>query len=645
MTDKKVDAAEWSQGEADKLSESKAPEDSKRVADTFSIFILKIKPDSMKQAETFLRNRKWTIGSGTGLREALAYIIQKQPEFVMIAADHPNKKVKILPRLLAQAFPVKVFAFAEGQSGASIASIHEMGQEYNLFPPVSGPAIERIILKIKRDEEKRIADINSQSSSDTSNTLGSNGAPDGGSGIIRLEGAAQNPEEAQKSFEKARAALSQLVNGDGESSDSATGPGSNLAYSGGLQDPNSEPSSSRASGIAYMGSAQDSENTPEKKGGFAYMGGLGDSNQSTPNKGSASGINPATGLPIDPSEIQKSGMAYMGGLSSNENSGPTDQQGPSNGSGFNYMGGMGPNTAGTSGTQNSGPGKKGDFFPQGLDSDEENGNGFDFGGSKKKAQVPIFEQDPKKEDLKNRSPNYKYGRPPGERADSIIVRGTQTALDESVSLKDKPGSINEVKNSSHAACIIVESERFSGYLVAALGENRQIDKSFIDLVKTRLFSFLKAHGEIIKEQDDSMSIKIEQVDFEGWAVEQAEFLRKSIHDGDEIAMAFFPTQETTIKLEESVSEKMLKMDIRELKEDTAVEFDLYIYMPENNKYLLYTPEGRPLYGVQRDRLKDKGVTHMHLRKESSHNVKKYRAQNFLNEKIQAFKAAQQIKNQ
>ena len=140
-------------------------------------------------------------------------------------------------------------------------------------------------------------------------------------------------------------------------------------------------------------------------------------------------------------------------------------------------------------------------------------------------------------------------------------------------------------------------------------------------------------------------MQIKEVEFEGWALTQADFLRKSVHDGNEIAMAFFPHKDVSKTLDESASEKMLKMSLDELKEDVALEFDLYIYMPENNKYLLYTPQGKPIQGKQKDRLIEKGVTHMHLRKESVQDVKKYRAQNYLNDKIEAYKMAQTLKQQ
>jgi len=219
---------------------------------------------------------------------------------------------------------------------------------------------------------------------------------------------------------------------------------------------------------------------------------------------------------------------------------------------------------------------------------------------------------------------------------SLFVRGAQKALNESTNLKNAE-TASEIAQTSNLACIMVESARFSGYLVCAMGQNRKIDQDFTNILRQRLFRFLKDNGEEVREQD-SLSLKIQPVDFTAWTLEQAEFLKKSVHDGDEIAIAFFPTAITSPELQKSASEKMLKIHINELKGDAIVEFDLYIFMPENNKYLLYTPQGRPLYGAQRERLTEKGITHMHLRKETAHEMSKYRAQNFLNEKIQAYRA-------
>lgn len=514
----------------------------------FSIFILRSKPETLKAAEVFLRNRNWRVGTGTNFRETLAYIIQKQPEFILIAADHPNKKIKILPKLLAQAFPVRLIAYAESQSTASINSLQDFGLEYSLFPPVSGPAIERIILKIKRDEEKSAQDIKNKIAAGELDTSAEE--------TIRLKGLNSSGMNTRESFENARAALNQLIAGDDAS-----------ATAGSLT---TEPGQNK-------------------------------------------------------NDVQ---FAYLNSEKSQDKPGSLLQEGKSD---WNPL-------------QQSEKGHESQSHNYNSEQNSHSVQNHDYGQAPSRDdRLPImeFENPIQKKKL---TPQYKNENSQNSRGlDSLIVKGAQNALDESVRVRDDLDQYQVIEKTSNCACLIIESERFSGYLVAALGKDRKFDESFMDQIKKRLFSFLKSHGEPVRDEN-SMNLKLEEVAFEDWAIEQADFLRKSIHDGNEIAMAFFPTKDTSVKLEESVSEKMLMVNIDELKDDTIVEFDLYIYMPENNKYILYTPQGRTLYGKQRGRLVEKGVSHMHLRKESAHNVKKYRAQNYLNEKIQSFKNAQKIKS-
>jgi hypothetical protein len=154
-------------------------------------------------------------------------------------------------------------------------------------------------------------------------------------------------------------------------------------------------------------------------------------------------------------------------------------------------------------------------------------------------------------------------------------------------------------------------------------------------VQSKLYDFLKAQGEKLDE-DGALEIKIKTVEFEDWALEQAEFLKKSIHNGDEVAMAFFPSKKTNLDLEQSVREDMLQLSIDDLMGDLHVLFDVYIYLPANKKYILYTPKGGIFLANQKDRLKNKGIFHMHMKKEDIDSAKKYNVQNYLNNKIEEF---------
>ncbi|MEZ0393114.1 MAG: hypothetical protein ACAH59_12910 [Pseudobdellovibrionaceae bacterium] len=541
---------------------------------------------ALVQAESFLRNRKWIVGSSTNLREALAYIIQKKPQYVLVSADHPNRKVRILPKMLVQAFPCRVIAFAEKGSSQSTKVLHEMALEYNLYPPVSGPSIERMILKIRREDELRAQQ------SEITGKQSKASVASGTEGSLNFRGDTHTADALKSSFDQARAALTQLI-----SSDTVDETGTTAAGSG-----STDSSSGLGSGVIIQ------QGVGLGSGGIAHISG--------------NGLGPKV-------SITQEGMG--GG------------HGP---------GGFGQVTHSDSGNFHEGSSdwdsttsQKKPHSPSGLESDphanevsEENESASTY--SKKNQSVPIMESG----EIRKNTKGYRIVSIPTKNSvplDSIIIQGTEEALEQTVQFQD-PDQAAKVQISSHLACIHVKSESFSGYLLCALGENRQVDKTLIDAIQKKLFQFLKTNNVSVKEED-TLQLQIQQVDFTDWALEQAQFLKKTIHGKDEIAMAFFPCTEPELELDPSISSKMMQISLRDLKPDATLEFDLYIFMPQNNKYLLYTPKGKPFYGHQQGRLEKKGVTHMHLRKEAAPEVRKYQAQNFLNSQITDYKTTKKQK--
>lgn len=217
---------------------------------------------------------------------------------------------------------------------------------------------------------------------------------------------------------------------------------------------------------------------------------------------------------------------------------------------------------------------------------------------------------------------------------TAVQEGTQQVLEDVLEVGS--GEVKEsLEQSSNIACITVESPKFSGYLIAAMGKNRSIDPEFVKLIRERLTKFLRAKGEQV-EDGEAMNLKLKEVDFEDWALEYADFLKKSVHNGDEVAFAFIPTQEVNTKYIKAANADMIAISIDEFKNDVEVEFNLYLFFPKNEKYYLYTAKGFKFFDHQRERLRGQGVTHVHILKADLNEYKKYRAQNFLNSKIEEF---------
>jgi hypothetical protein len=183
-------------------------------------------------------------------------------------------------------------------------------------------------------------------------------------------------------------------------------------------------------------------------------------------------------------------------------------------------------------------------------------------------------------------------------------------------------------------CLSVEAGVLRGFLVAAMAPNRRFDIPLITRIQKKLLEYLRKEGLAVNSSDEHMEITIRPVYFEAWAVEKAEFLKKSVHQGSEIALAFFPVDRVKPNIGPSKSEDMISVDIDDLVDDTPVSFDVFIHFPVNNKYILYVPKGRTFNTAQKQRLKAKGVTQMHTNKDATSEVNRYHVQNTLNESIE-----------
>ncbi len=641
-----------------------------------SIFILKSNPMTLQAAENFLRARDWEVTSSVSLKDAITTILTKNPEYFLICANHPHKKVKQLPKVLASAFTVKTLVYVDIASALNMSLMQEFGIKAQILPPVSGPAIERAIFKFEKDELQRKEQQSRLSTEDI------------GSYSVTKP---LSSEDARKSLSQFMSSASENENEDGaallstNSESSESGP--IIFNKSGEKTPNTiftnskdttgprgqtyiptnngsgNSSSGSQSGPAYMPSG--SSETHRQGSNFA----MSDSNISNDqNEFSALQGNEEQG-------IKNENLAALSGFSNDvNNSSAINNSHINRTNNNNYHHGINQNNSNISGnsaisqdnSNSSHDPNSGESFAE-YEERMRNEQEAKINSSSKKPNMNLDESKRshfllKKPGTKNNhvsdgdrnldneskisnSSTLKFSSKSKMNSESIIVKGTQHALD-SASVKSTKKNVSEptekVSINQNCLCIVIDSTRFQGYLIAALGKNRRFDDDFMKNIQQRLFDFLKKQGESV-DDEDALEIKIKPVEFEGWALEQAEFLKKSVHNGDEVAMAFFPTQKTGPEISESVKEDMVSINIDDLEGDIEVMFDVYIYLPTNNKYILYTPKGSTFFGNQKGRLKSKGISQMHMKKNEVQEAKKYSAQNYLNNKIDEYelKAAEE----
>ncbi len=217
---------------------------------------------------------------------------------------------------------------------------------------------------------------------------------------------------------------------------------------------------------------------------------------------------------------------------------------------------------------------------------------------------------------------------------ALVEKGTQEALERVVrKIGDSP--YETLSGTSEVACIALDSPRISGYLIAALGQNRKIDQGFMTAIKSSLSKFLIDQGELPLDHEN-LSVTIKKVEFESWAAEYGEFLLKTQHEGVEIAMAFFSRDQVKAEMEIEGNEEMLAINLDEIQVDSEIDFNAYIYLPANKKYVLYTPRGSKMYDNQKARLYKVGVTQLFVFKAEAYYIEIYRARHYLNSLVDSF---------
>lgn len=535
-----------------------------------SIVIIKANARSGTSAEQFLRNRGWVLFSTNVIIDGLAYIVKNRPSFVILALDHPNKKIRTIAPALTQSFGCCVIVYTESSTSNTYRLLLEAGVPYKINPPLTGPAIERTVFKYLRDREgkpvvpeasltkkrdplnfgkikkidkKERALGNVTKDKDTMIPLGPQDVPDQIPEILSStppDGApVVIPGEGDEFTEFLRnQAATQVPEGD-----AANAPTLTLKEAMNTVVP------------------EDEESVEEKKPVTPVY----DEGDYAEKKVKA---RPEEELHI-PKE--KKGVEYGAHVTTEEAHESFNQE-------VHRVVG-------------------------------ENHKGFE-----KKTRDALV---------------------------GALSQSTQRAIDETV--KDPTAEAkNRVGQVSNAACIVVESEKFSGYLVAASAQDKPLDVSFVKTIKTKLFKFLRDQGQTVSDEQN-YQLKLKQVDFQGWALECAEFLRKTVHGTNEVAIGFFPHTPAKVHFEKSPTDDMGAVKLNEIKGDTIVDFNLYYYMPANNKYVLYTPKGSKFYERQKTRLEEMGVTHLHIKKTESAELTKYRAQHHLNSSIEEYEKLKKIR--
>lgn len=225
--------------------------------------------------------------------------------------------------------------------------------------------------------------------------------------------------------------------------------------------------------------------------------------------------------------------------------------------------------------------------------------------------------------------------------DSLLSRGAGEAIESAVNRGDGVVRQAVAGKITNTACIVIESDRFQGYLIAAMAGDHPFDDKFIHLIRSRLVAFLRENGETVKD-GESFPMKVREVEFMEWALDYAEFLKKTVHEGREIAFAFFPLAQVGEQVRVSAVAHMLTVQVDDLVPDETIDFNVHLHLPANQRFLLYAAKDSVFLRAQKERLVKSGVRELHIKKEDLAVFKRYRAKHRIADLIKDFEERQKF---
>lgn len=118
-----------------------------------TLFFVKNLSHQFGPVEKFLKKRGYTVVVETDVKTAIDRILEENPEYIFLAWDHKNENIRSMPKTIYQSCTGSVVPFIMSTQRDQLIQIESSGFENKLYPPLSGPAIIRVISKYEKKNQ------------------------------------------------------------------------------------------------------------------------------------------------------------------------------------------------------------------------------------------------------------------------------------------------------------------------------------------------------------------------------------------------------------------------------------------------------------------------------------------------------------
>jgi hypothetical protein len=105
----------------------------------------------------------------------------------------------------------------------------------------------------------------------------------------------------------------------------------------------------------------------------------------------------------------------------------------------------------------------------------------------------------------------------------------------------------------------------------------------------------------------------------------ADYSEKMTANGQQYSVCFFAVEPKDMKIDFSSDKNYIEVYTRDIPPQAALDFDLLLHLPENQKYLLFTLKEMALTEDQRSRLLNRNVTKLFTNLENEYEYRKFLA--------------------
>lgn len=214
-------------------------------------------------------------------------------------------------------------------------------------------------------------------------------------------------------------------------------------------------------------------------------------------------------------------------------------------------------------------------------------------------------------------------------SESILAQKTFEAIEKSI--RPAYEDYVSVETVSKAKIFNIHTPRFRGYLIFVVPMFNEFERSVVSAIRANLEALLKDQNEYLLYFEE-LNIDLEQTDFLSWAQENAEFFVQTVDHKTEIICAYYPHNPSLPEVAQKHN-KMATVNIKDLKINTKTNFNLYIHLPKNNKFVCYMKPGEVITEKHKDKFEKHHMDNLHIKKEEVTTFKEYVVSNQIQEII------------